>query len=45
VTAEPPVADSPLAETLRLCRAAGYHATACIKRGCEATRFGLVCRG
>jgi outer membrane biosynthesis protein TonB len=34
-----------LAETLRMCRAAGYHATACIKRGCEATRFGLVCRG
>lgn len=37
--------ESPLAETLRLCRAAGYHATACLKRGCEATRFGLVCRG
>jgi len=32
-------------ETLRLCRAAGYHASACRKRGCEATRFGLVCRG
>lgn len=40
-----PEAESPLAETLRLCRAAGYHATACLKRGCEATRFGLVCRG
>ncbi|QOY92671.1 hypothetical protein IM543_13735 [Massilia sp. UMI-21] len=40
-----PPADSPLSETLRLCRAAGYHATACLKRGCEATRFGLVCRG
>jgi hypothetical protein len=37
--------ESPLAETLRMCRAAGYHATACLKRGCEATRFGLVCRG
>lgn len=33
------------AETLRLCRAAGYHANACLKRACEATRFGLVCRG
>jgi len=32
-------------ETLRLCRAAGYHANACVKRACEATRFGLVCRG
>lgn len=40
-----PAATGALAETLRLCRAAGYHATACIKRGCEATRFGLVCRG
>jgi len=40
-----PPAESPLAETLRLCRAAGYHATACLKRGCEATRFGLACRG
>jgi hypothetical protein len=44
VTQAPP-SESPLAETLRLCRAAGYHATACIKRGCEATRFGLACRG
>ncbi len=40
-----PAATGALAETLRMCRAAGYHATACIKRGCEATRFGLVCRG
>ena len=45
VSAEQPDPESPLAETLRLCRAAGYHATACLKRGCEATRFGLVCRG
>lgn len=43
-TPAPPVA-SPLEETLRLCRAAGYHATACLKRGCEATRYGLACRG
>ena len=43
--AREPDPQSPLAETLRLCRAAGYHATACLKRGCEATRFGLVCRG
>ncbi|MGI4843161.1 MAG: hypothetical protein ACRYF7_07575 [Janthinobacterium lividum] len=45
VSADQPDPESPLAETLRLCRAAGYHATACLKRGCEATRFGLVCRG
>lgn len=45
VSAEQPDPESPLAETLRLCRAAGYHATACLKRGCEATKFGLVCRG
>lgn len=45
VSAEEPDPESPLAETLRMCRAAGYHATACLKRGCEATRFGLVCRG
>ena len=38
-------AEAPLAETLRLCRAAGYHAAACMKRRCEATRYGLVCRG
>lgn len=44
-TAGQPAAAGTLAETLRLCRAAGYHANACIKRGCEATRFGLVCRG
>lgn len=35
----------PLAETLRQCRAAGYHATMCIQRGCTATKFGLACRG
>jgi hypothetical protein len=41
--AEP--AGDALAETLRQCRAAGYHATLCIKRGCTATKFGLACRG
>lgn len=33
------------AETLRQCRAAGYHASQCARRGCVATRFGLACRG
>ena len=43
--AAPPPVEDPLTETLRMCRAAGYHATACLKRGCEATRYGLACRG
>jgi hypothetical protein len=46
--AAPPL-DAPredtLAETLRQCRAAGYHATLCVKRGCVATKFGLACKG
>lgn len=33
------------AETLRQCRAAGYHASQCLQRGCVATKFGLACRG
>ena len=41
---EPEPAGNALTETLRQCRAAGYHATLCIQRGCTATRFGLVCR-
>ena len=41
--AAPP--EDALTETLRLCRAAGYHASLCIKRGCAATKFGLACRG
>jgi hypothetical protein len=32
-------------ETLRQCRAAGYHASQCVRRGCVATKFGLACRG
>ncbi|OON62875.1 hypothetical protein B0920_05435 [Massilia sp. KIM] len=42
--AAPAVQDS-LEETLRQCRAAGYHASMCLKRGCTATKFGLACRG
>lgn len=33
------------AETLRQCRAAGYHASQCLRRGCVATKYGLACRG
>lgn len=40
---EPPLND--LQETLRQCRAAGYHTTQCLKRGCVATKFGLACKG
>lgn len=31
------------AETLRQCRAAGYHAEQCIKRACVATPYGVAC--
>jgi hypothetical protein len=34
-----------MAETLRQCRAAGYHAEACVKRGCVATPYGIACKG
>lgn len=32
-------------ETLRQCRAMGYHQAQCIERGCYTTKFGLVCKG
>jgi hypothetical protein len=35
----------PLKETLRQCRAAGYHAARCVQLGCNATKYGLVCKG
>lgn len=34
-----------LDETLKQCRAAGYHAAQCIERGCRMTKYGLACRG
>ena len=34
-----------MAETLRQCRAMGYHETQCIERGCYTTKYGLVCKG
>lgn len=37
--------NGPLAETLRLCRAAGYHAAQCIQLDCTATQYGLACKG
>ncbi len=36
---------SQLAETLRQCRAEGYHAQQCMKRGCVLTKYGLACKG
>ena len=33
------------AETLRQCRAAGYHAEQCVRRGCVATPYGIACKG
>jgi hypothetical protein len=32
-------------ETLRQCRAAGYHTELCLQRHCVATKHGLACRG
>jgi hypothetical protein len=34
-----------LADTLKECRALGYHASQCLKRGCTMTRYGLACKG
>jgi hypothetical protein len=48
---EPPAPDpaqeraAQAAETLRQCRAAGYHAEQCIKRSCVATPYGIACKG
>lgn len=39
------IRESQMAETLRQCRAAGYHAEQCIKRGCVATPYGIACKG
>ncbi len=40
-----PARTDRLSDTLRLCRSAGYHASQCLQRGCNATRYGLACRG
>lgn len=40
-----PTRESQMAETLRQCRAAGYHAGQCVKRGCVATPYGIACKG
>lgn len=40
-----PTRESQMAETLRQCRAAGYHAEQCVKRGCVATPYGIACKG
>lgn len=37
--------EAQMAETLRQCRAAGYHAQQCVKRGCVATPYGIACKG
>lgn len=34
-----------LADTLKQCRAMGYHAAQCLKRGCVMTKYGLACKG
>ena len=40
-----PTRESQMAETLRQCRAAGYHAEQCVRRGCVATPYGIACKG
>jgi hypothetical protein len=37
--------DTTMAATLKACREHGYHAAQCIKRACEVTQYGFVCRG
>lgn len=39
------VQDASMAETLKACRAHGYHAAQCIKRACKVTKYGFACRG
>lgn len=39
------VQDASMAETLKACRAHGYHAAQCIKRACRVTKYGFACRG
>jgi hypothetical protein len=49
IEAERPAArdtrDTTMAATLKACREHGYHAAQCVKRGCEVTQYGFVCRG
>lgn len=40
-----PTRANTLSETLRLCRAEGYHAARCVQLACKATRYGLACKG
>jgi hypothetical protein len=42
---EKPERAGALTETLRQCRAAGYHAAKCVQLGCTATQYGLACKG
>lgn len=39
------VQNASMAETLKACRAHGYHAAQCIKRACSVTKYGFACRG
>jgi hypothetical protein len=37
--------DTSMDALLKACRAHGYHASQCIKRGCSVTQYGFACRG
>lgn len=44
-TESAPSRDEQMEETLRQCRAAGYHTAQCLEKKCQATKYGLACRG
>ncbi|MFC5460452.1 hypothetical protein [Massilia niabensis] len=37
--------DTTMTATLQACREHGYNAVQCVKRACEVTQYGFVCRG
>ena len=41
----PAEADTSMETLLKACRAHGYHAAQCIKRGCSVSQYGFACRG
>jgi hypothetical protein len=41
----PAEADTSMETLFKACRAHGYHAAQCIRRGCSVTQYGFACRG
>lgn len=44
-TKKPARREATMTATLEACRAHGYSAAQCVKRACEVTQYGFVCRG